>query len=40
MDGSREHHAKQNESDIKKNQEPHDYTHMWNIKPKTTNEQT
>ena len=34
-----EYYAKQNKSD-KKNQEPYDFTHMWNIKLKAKNEQT
>ena len=38
VDGSWEYHAKWNKSDGKK-QEPHDFTHMWNVKQKATNEQ-
>ena len=38
MDGSWEYHAKWNKSD-RKSQKPYDYTHMWDIKLKATNEQ-
>ena len=39
MDGSWEYHAKWNKADGK-SQEPYDYTHMWDIKLKTTDEKT
>ena len=37
-DGSWEHKPKQNKPD-RKSQEPHDFTPMWDIKLKATNEQ-
>ena len=39
MDASQEYLATQNKSDGK-SQEPYDFTHMWDIKLKSTNEQT
>ena len=39
MDGSWEYHAKGNKSD-RKGQEPHDFTHLWDLKLKATSEQT
>ena len=38
MDGSWEHNTKQNKPD-RKSQEPPDFTPMWDIKLKTTNQQ-
>ena len=38
IDESGEYHAKQNKSDGK-SREPYEFTHMWDIKLKATNEQ-
>ena len=38
MDGSWEYHAKWKKWD-RESQEPHDFTHLWDIKLKTKNEQ-
>ena len=40
MDGSWEYHAKWNAKSDRKSQEPYDFTYMWDIKLKATNEQT
>ena len=37
MDGSWKYHAKRNKSE-RKIQEPYDFTHMWDIQAKATNE--